>query len=250
MPTIEIVIPDNNFFVSLAASGQIIVRGRVMDKTKINLVENVSVYGTNGATSITDSLGRYHIAIGPEDSVYFSYSGRETPKYALNTIPDISQFDIAIEKSIPGKYTTLSEVVVVSRSYRQDSVENREQYAKIFNYEKPGIKTTSGGGTAGFDLNELINSFRFKRNKRLRNFQSWLEDLEQERYINYRFNDIYVKRLTGLQKPFLDTFMVWFKPPYELLASLNEWQLGEYVLEMNNKFQRIMPAAAILPKKD
>ena len=238
-------------FCAAKGSAQITVQGRVLDKSKINLVENVLVRATNGNTSSTDSLGRYMIAAGQQDSIYFIYDGKATPKYAVKTIEDLRQFDISIHKNIPGKYTTLSEVVVSARSFREDSIANRVQLAKYFDYRKAGAHITmNNDGSTGLDINELINTFRFKRNRQLKGFQKWLEYTEQEKYITYRFNEQLVKGLTGLEKPRLDTFIKLFRPEFELLVAMSDWQLGEYILNANKRFQNLRPMEATLPKQE
>ena len=238
-------------FCAAGAGAQISVQGRVLDQSKRNLVENVKVYASNGSETATDSLGRYRIIVTRQDSIYFVYEGKETPKYAVSNIEDIRQFDISIHKNIPGKYTTLSEVVVSARSFREDSLANREQYAKYFNYKKAGAHITmNNDGSTGLDINELINTFRFKRNRQLKGFQRWLEYTEEEKYINHRFNEQLIKGLTGLEKPRLDTFMKLFRPEFKLVMNMSDWQLGEYILNANKRFQKLSPPEAILPKQE
>jgi hypothetical protein len=66
----------------------------------------------------------------------------------------------------------LPSVFVKQRNYRMDSIQNRLDYEKVFNYKKPGFSTSlnpNPGGTAGVgvDLDELINMFKFRKNKRM-----------------------------------------------------------------------------------
>ena len=64
-------------------------------------------------------------------------------------------------------------------------------------------------------MDEFINIFRFKRNKRLKFMQNRLLEQEQETYINYRFNKVLVKRITHLEGKDLDTFMARYRPDFE-----------------------------------
>jgi hypothetical protein len=132
-------------------------------------------------------------------------------------------------------------VVVFSKSYKQDSLENRQTYADIYDYKKPGISTSlTPGGGAGADLDELINIFRFKRNKRLRSFQQRLETQEQEKYIDYRFNKLFVKRITGLDGILLDSFLVWYRPTYEFARNSGELIFNQYILNAYYQFQKLI----------
>jgi len=218
------------------------VSGTVLDKSKINTVENVRVLSSGGMITVTDSLGKYEIVVKAGDSLTFVYKNKPTQAFAVNSIVNGQDFNISLHVLVESKFSTLKEVVVYSKSYKQDSIENRETYADVFNYEKPGLSTSIGpGGTAGADVNELINMFRFKRNKRLRAFRNRLEMQEQEKYVTYRFNKITVGRITGLAGNALDTFLVWYRPDYEFAALSSELVFNQYILNASYQFRKIMP---------
>jgi hypothetical protein len=218
------------------------VSGTVLDKSKINTVENVRVLSSGGMITVTDSLGKYEIVVKPGDSLTFVYKNKPTQAFAVNSIPNSQDFNISLHVQVESKFSTLKEVVVYSKSYKQDSIENRESYADVFNFERPGFSTSIGpGGTVGADVNELINMFRFKRNKRLRAFRNRLEMQEQEKYVTYRFNKITVGRITGLSGKSLDTFLVWYRPDYEFAALSSELVFNQYILNASYQYRKIMP---------
>lgn len=224
--------------VSNKLTAQLILSGSVYDSSKINLVEGVRVVSTGGLFSITDSMGRYSIMVAEKDSVSFFFRNKSTQKFPVKTINDISRFNISLHVTVKGKYSTLKEVIVYGKSYRQDSLENRQTYADIYDYKKPTIRTSiSPDGVAGMDVNEIINMFRFKRNKRLRAFQSRLEIQEQEKYVNYRFNKTLVKRITQLEGPSLDSFMLRYRPTYEFVTTLDDVGFNQYLLTSSYQFK-------------
>lgn len=225
-----------------ALRAQLIVKGTVFDVSKINYVENVRVVGTNGMFAVTDSMGRYSIWVGDKDSLVFYYNNKPTQQFPVANIQDLLHFDISIHLPIKGKYSTLKEVKVFSSTYREDSLENRRLYADIYNYQRPRFSSSLGAdGMAGLDLDELINLFRFRRNKQLRAFQLRLENEEQEKYVDYRFSKIFVKRITGLQSPLLDTFVKWYRPNYEFTRNSSEIEFNEYILEAKYQFEKLIP---------
>jgi hypothetical protein len=218
---------------------QLTVSGTVLDKSKINRVENVRVVSTGGMFAVTDSLGRYSILVQPGDSLSFVYKNKPTQKFPVLSIPNLQQFEISIHMNIESKYNMMKEVIVYSKSHKQDSLENRETYADVFNYTKPGISTSIvPGGGVGADVNELINIFRFRRNKRLKAFQLRLEEQEQEHYVDYRFNKLLVGRITGLSGPALDSFVVWYRPDYEFTQQSNEIAFNQYILNASYHFRQ------------
>jgi hypothetical protein len=204
-------------------------------------VENVRVVSTGGMFAISDSLGKYAVMAAENDSLIFYYNNKPTQKFAVRSIPDPAHFNISLRITVKGKYHMLNEVVVFSKSYKQDSLENRQTYADIYDYKKPGISTSiTPGGGVGADLDELINIFRFKRNKKLRAFQQRLETEEQEKYINYRFNKLLVKRITGLNGILLDSFIVWYRPTYEFVRESDELAFDQYILNAFYQFQKLV----------
>lgn len=234
-----------------SASAQISVKGQVYDISKVNAVENVKVYLNDSLVALTDSLGRYQISIHKADSFYFEYKNKPTQKFTLGQVTNPAKLDISLRVSVPSKYTALKEVTVYAKSYRQDSLENRREYADIFDYQKPGLSTSIGpDGTAGADINELINIFRFKRNKRLKKFQQRLEITEQEKYINFRFNKLFIKRTTNLEPPLLDTFMVWYRPTYDFVAAASEVQMTQYILLAFEQFKKIVKVTAVKSEEE
>ena len=230
------------FIFFLCAGGQLsaqsFISGTVYDSSKRNFVENVRVESTGGKYTQTDSLGWYKIQVTENDSLTFTYQNKPTQKFSVKDIADPSQFDISLRVTIRGKYRTLKEVMVFTRSYRQDSIENRQTYGDVYNFRNPTIRTSiSPDGAVGADVNELINIFRFRRNKRLKAFQARLERQEQEKFVEYRFNKRFVQRITHLEGAYLDTFMVWYLPTYEFASTADEVTFNKYILNASYEFK-------------
>ena len=217
-----------------------IITGVVYDISGRRPIEAVMVQSRFTRTQ-TDSLGRYLITLQAKDSLTFSLFGKNTQKFSIDEIEDPSNFNIMIH--VTG--VDLPEVTVRNRYYRYDSIQNRIDYAKYFNYEPPGLKLSNqqnffgnGGVTIGFDVNELINMFRFKRNRNLQFLQNRLLYQEQEKYINYRFTKRFVQKLTKLDGIRLDLFMEYCKPSYPTLALLNDLELGVYIQQKLAQFNQ------------
>ena len=217
---------------------QLTVTGTVFDSSRRNYVENVQVESTGGKFTRTDSMGRYKITVTEKDSLTFIYKNKPTQKFAVKDILSLTQFDISLGINVKGGYRTLKEVIVFARSYREDSMENRQTYADVYNYRKPTIRTSiSPSGAVGADVDEIINMFRFKRNKHLKLFQARLEQQEQDHFVSYRFNRNFVRRITQLQGAELDTFMVRYLPTYEFASTADEVTFNKYILNSSYAFR-------------
>lgn len=210
-----------------------IISGTVSDYYSNKPLDAVSVQTSSGNFSISDSLGRYKISVSKKDSVWFSYLNKQTMKYSVDTIMHPDNFDVALYVDV----RWLPEVTVATRNYRQDSIQNRIDYAKAFNYRKPGLHLAEtvpssyspGGLTVGFNLDDIIDAFRFKRNREMLSFQQRLIQQEHDKYVDHRYTKYLVKRLTGLDSAQLISFMDTYRPPYEAMLMMNDLELGYYI---------------------
>jgi plasmid maintenance system killer protein len=232
-----------------SAAGQFYkIRGTVYDSSRNYPIELVSVLSTSGTGTVTNAEGYYEIEVQEKDSIWFSYLNKPTMKFPVLKIITPMAFDISIQVNIP----VLREVKIKPRIYKQDSLQNRLDYAKIFNYQKPKLKTVTPqyGAGAGFDLNELINMFRTKRNRSIASFQKRLMEEEQEKYINFRFNKALVRRLTLLDGNELDSFMRAFRPSYIFTSMAGDYEFQYYIKEALYRFKKGLPPLDLFRKEE
>jgi hypothetical protein len=219
--------------------GQIVISGTVYDSSKLYVVPGVSVSSTSGLRTTTDSLGAYHINVSENDSISFSYNGKSTLKFQVNTINNYNDFDISLRVRVDAKYKLLQGVTVYSNTYYSDSAENRLEYSKIFGYEKPGIRSSfESGGPAGLDLDALIGIFNYRKKRENIAFQSRLIEQEQDRYIDYRFSSKVIHRVTGLGGDTLERYKKLYRPSYEFVATSTLAQFYQYMLNTSYAFKK------------
>lgn len=215
---------------------EVMISGQVLDSSKRFILPSVKVMSTAGAITYTDSNGNYNILVTRKDSINFTYREKATRWFPVSDIKYGYPFDIALQVSMGDKYKMLKEVIVIKKSYRQDSLEFRNKYARTFNASRGGLRLSESnalyGGTPGLDPNEIINMFRFRRNRSLKSLQNRLMQEEADKFINYRFNKTLVKKITGLQDgKDLETFMKVWRPDYDLAANTTELEFHTYILE-------------------
>jgi CarboxypepD_reg-like domain len=223
--------------MQVQADAQVVVSGYVYDLSKQNPIQLVSVISTQGRGTVTDSNGHYSLTVYETDSIYFSYLNKPTQRFAVSSMLNPERFNISIHINV----AELPNVKVRQRNYKEDSIRNRENYAKIFNFQKPtlGISNSPGNiaGGAGFNLDELINVFRFKRNKRLAKLQKRLIEEEQDKYIDNRFSKRIVLRLTGLSGSAQDTFMYKYRPTYSFTTKTIDIDFYQYIQIASRHFK-------------
>jgi hypothetical protein len=240
MNTPRLLRRKNNWTVLLALTGhiaaaQVQIKGTVYDRTQQFAMRGVSVAGTSGVGTITDSLGHYNLRLSPADSIYFSYLGRSTAKFPVKSLAPDQPFDMSLQVGID----SMPPVYVWPRNYRQDSLENREEYRKIFEYGGPGYVDNMrsgkrGGMSVGLDMDMF---FEGAKNRRIEAFQQRLQEEERDKYVDHRFTPSLVKRITGLQPPALDTFMRQYRPSYEFIQNCeNDYEYYKYIYDWGKYF--------------
>ncbi|MEO8764950.1 MAG: hypothetical protein ABI416_11710 [Ginsengibacter sp.] len=220
-------------------TGQVTISGTVYDSTKLYVVPGVNVSSSSGILATTDSLGGYHINVSENDSVSFFYRGKSTVKFPVKTIGNYTAFDISLRIRVNAKYKLLQGVTVFADNYHRDSMENRMEYAKIFNLENPTLRSTSAPGEpAGLDLDELINIFSFKKNKQNMAFQKRMVEEEQDHYVDYRFNTKLIHRITRLNGDTLARYKKLYRPSYSFVVTSTLARFYEYILNTSYIFKR------------
>jgi hypothetical protein len=211
--------------------GQIIVSGTVFDSTKLYAVPGVQVFSTSGNSAITDSLGIYHIATQPNDSIHFFYKNKFTVKFPIADVKDYSAFNISLHIRTEEKYKLLSPVTIYSDTYKRDSLDNRITYNKYFKDKSSVFQTSYDvGGPAGLDLDALIGAFQFKKNRQRLAFQTRLIQEEQDRFVDYRFSKRTITRITGLKGENLDLYQKLYRPTYLFVLNCSLLQFYQYIL--------------------
>jgi hypothetical protein len=218
--------------IRLSGLAQVEVRGTVYDQSQLFAMPGVSVMSTSGQGTTTDSLGRYKLKLPLDDSIFFSYLGRRTAKYPVKRIAR----DYPLDMSLAVRVDSLPLVVVRPKPYRYDSAENRDEYRKVFEYQPDYVVGGSNGGV-GFNLDMLFNA---KKNRQILSLQRRLLEEEQDKYVDYRFNKNLVKRITGLQRPAIDTFMRLYRPSYQFIKNCeNDYEFYKYIKDCGIYFLAI-----------
>ena len=219
------------FLLSIAktAGAQYKIQGTVYDSSHLYPLEAVSVLSTNGNGAVTNADGQYSIEVGEKDSIWFSYLGKPTIKFPVLKITDVQHFEIALRVNV----SVLKEVTIRNRNYKEDSAQNRKDYAKVFDFRRPnlGTMTSIGPSGAGIDINELIRTFQFRKNRNMERFQERLMQQEKDKFIDHRFNKALVRRLTNLPDDQLDRFMVIYRPDYEFALYSSDYDFQSYIKE-------------------
>jgi hypothetical protein len=216
---------------------QVIIKGRVYDISRTQPLPSVSVLSTSGTGTVTDSSGNYTILVNETDSIWFSYLNKPTPKFAVSAINKFNGFDIALHVPV----TELKEIKIMPRNYKRDSLQNRLDYAKAFDFQKPGISLSNPSSSAfgvGLDLDAFINMFNFRKNRRMAHFQQRLIQEEKDKFIDHRFTKALVRKITRLSGEEQDDFMKKYRPSLEFTSTSTDYEFDEYIKLAGQEYEK------------
>jgi hypothetical protein len=220
---------------SPAGARKVQLTGTIYDASARFSLSGVSVLGSSGTGTSTDTLGHYSIQLTPGDSISFSYLGRATAKVPVKDIPEGFPFDMSLDVAVD----SLPAVLVRSPDYRSDSLANRREYQKVFDYGYSYVdKMNAGRGGrslgVGIDLDLLFDG---KKNRQMLALQRRLEEEETDKYIDHRWNRALIRRVTGLEPPALDTFIRQYRPSKEFIQSCEtEYEFYRHIREWAKYF--------------
>ncbi len=186
------------------------------------LYENIfsSLSGT------TDSSGRFTLSASAGQLIVFQKLGYRTVRVRIPPGHMPPFFKIPME---PGALQ-LDEVEVLDRhrNYHNDSLRNASIYESEIRYPKMSA------------VDKIQHPFTAlsKHYQSIMRFQKEYNYLEQQKYIDYAFNEKMITNLTGLQGDDLHQYMRQYRPTYEMLRSMPDYYFYSYIKESAQQWQR------------
>jgi len=215
------------------------ISGIVIDKSSREPVAGALV-STGEKTVRTDKLGEFEINESyPADSLKISALGYKT------LIIAISKTNEFITINLEPKITNLNEVTIYGdKSFKKDSLANRQDFARQFNYKGPRvIDAFTGGGNyvpgqlISINMLLLVQALTKKSTPEYKFNKILLRD-EHEQYVDEHFNRGKVSRITNLRGDTLLTFLVKYRPDYEFVLKATDYDMDVYIKDCYKKFER------------
>lgn len=215
-----------------AQEQQVKITGMVVDAdTKTGLPSVTIINKRTQSGTLSSESGRFYIDAQPGDTIEFSMLSYY--KKELVTPLESTSINVYMPKRIFG----LQQVNVKGKNYHQDSLAMRNEYGRYFNYKKPGamdvLKTLPANPVTA--LSYLMPS---KARKRKEHFRDQLQYWEKEKFIDYRYSPELVQKMTKLESPELDSFMLHNRPGYRFLETATDYDLLLYIKQTFERYQQ------------
>ena len=142
------------------------------------------------------------------------------------------------------KVSELKQVDIFGdRNFKKDSLANRADYAKQFNYKHPRVIDAFGNGMNFYpgeffsiDLLTLVKALTYKSTNEYK-FNKLLKRDEHEQYVDEHFNRGIVSHIVNLQGDTLSTFLVQYRPTYEFTLKATGYDMEVYIKDCYKKFE-------------
>jgi hypothetical protein len=217
------------------------LQGRVTDGATQRPVSGALV-SVATAKAFTNNLGEFTVNLtGTTDTLHVTHFGYKAFTVVLNKAS--RQLHIELE---PATIALKQVNIHASRDsdFIKDSIANRREYAKQFNYTGPKVMDAFTGN-ANKQPGELISVNPFilvaaltkKSTPEYKFHQKLLQD-EQAQYIDRKFNRGIVVKVTGLKGDTLSTFMVQYRPGYKFAKKATDYMMINYIKDSYARFAK------------
>ena len=214
----RILLSSTVLFTANFAFAQTIIKGEIKDFANNQNMGNVNIrniYTLKGMTTIDD--GKFEIVVKKGELVEFSKVGYQTLRIRIKNEKEPSYYNLIMSKvSI-----ILREVDIKGKpiDFKKDSVKFRESYDLVL--RKPKKEE--------IDMRSMPLAMLSKKNRQEWAFQEMYASWEQEKYIDFVFNDKLVHKITYLENEDLAFFIKRYRPSYAFLRSASEYEFLDYI---------------------
>jgi len=200
------------------------ITGVIADMQTGQPLREVSIHNVHTGTGIhTDSNGRFTIDVAGDQLIEFSKTGYKTEKVRVPQGVLPPYFKIFLKKAPAQQQDYLAR----GRNWKEDSM---KMYA-LYKHELEFPKMTT------LDMINHPFSALSKKNRQIWAFQDEYAMLEQEKFIDYTFNETLVTNMTGLQGDSARAYLRMYRPTYQQLRNMSEYDFYNYVTRTVGAFR-------------
>jgi hypothetical protein len=195
--------------------------GDVIDIADRKAIHDVAIHNIHTDITVgSDAEGKFSIVAARGHLLEFRKLGYKTLRVRIPAGSVPPYFKIVMEKG-PVELPQFDMQDSRTRNYKKDSLTYYELYKHVLEFPK----------LTGLDVIRHPFSALSKKNRQIWAFQEEYTWFEQQKYIDYTFNEKLIKDITGLSGDSLQLYMKRFRPTYEQLRATNEYGFYLYIKE-------------------
>jgi hypothetical protein len=205
---------------------QVSIKGSITDevtKLPIRGANVKNIYSQVGMS--TDSSGDFTIKCKIGELIEISHIAYATVRVRIKSTTFPQFYNIVMR----AKSKRLMEVIVRDRTninYTLDSIETAEKCSIILAQPK----------FEDYDLKNGVIGMLSKQQRQKWAFAEMLTKWEQEKYIDYMFNEKKIAKWTNMPEDKLKIFMKRYRPSYTFIRNANEYTFMKYIKDCVESF--------------
>lgn len=194
------------------------MKGEIVDFANNETLDNVNIkniYTSKGMT--TSANGLFTVEIKKGELVEFSKIGYQTIRIRINSVTEPAYYKLVLKK-VPYE---LREVDIRGKplDFKKDSIRYRQVYDVVLRKEKRNE----------ISMQNMPLAMLSKKNREEWAFQDMYAKWEQEKYIDFVFNDRLIHKITYLENEDLVSFQKKYRPSYTFLQTASEYEYLDYI---------------------
>lgn len=192
------------------------IQGQILDAANGKPLTDVTVQNMYTDAEVTsDDNGKFTIEITKGQLVAFKKEGYRILRVRMpqGNIP--SFFKVVLEENM----VTPTEITGAAPDYHSDSLKYYRLYKKEIDFPQ----------LTGLDAIQHPFWALSKQNQQIWAFQKEYIWYQKQKYIDYSFNEKVIENVTGLKGDSALQYMQMFRPTYEQLRSMNEYNFYNYI---------------------
>ncbi|RYD58196.1 MAG: hypothetical protein EOP56_04550 [Sphingobacteriales bacterium] len=199
------------------AHGQI-MQGQIIDASTGKPLDDVNVLNIHTQSGMmASSDGSFNVSAASGQLIEFRKVGYKIIRVRIPNGKLPPYFKVGMERSAVQLPTV--EVNGIAKDYKSDSERYHAMYKQALEF--PEMSTAQM-------MRSPFSAFS-KRNRQIWEFQKEFEMFQQQKYIDYTFNEKLVEKITGLRGDSATAYVKMFRPSYEQLRSMNEYTYFTYI---------------------
>lgn len=202
------------------------IMGKVVSLQTDQPLASVSITNVHtGAAFTTMDNGLFEMDINKGDLIEFRLAGFDVARVKFKSELVANYYYIQLKKAPTSIENQLMTDYFTGAMI--DSVKRRELYQQALEHYK----------LTGLDIIQHPFDAMSKRNRMIWAFQKNYEIWEKDKFVDYVFNDRLIVQLTGLDGDSIDEYKRIYRPRYEMIRGMNEYQYYTFIKETVKEFK-------------
>lgn len=215
-------------------SGQQRISGRTLSQDSVPLA-GVAITNRHSQLSTTsDPAANFTLLAHPGDTILFSGINVIARYWIVPAGASHSTHDIFLTPRI----IDLMPVSIRNRTYKDDSIATRQEYAKSFNFRRPRVGEIIHVAPLGIavNINQFTHLMQFKSNRHKIFFKHQLEKYEHEGFVSAHYTPRLVAATVPLSGDSLNYFVDKYRPTYEQVHDWSDYDMLYFIHQSYKRY--------------